>query len=73
MESILHHALFISPYRCGECYERHFRLRSAKQIVLIMLVLFDKASLDGFAKAALTQPQPGSGAPYDVVIGTKSA
>jgi len=41
--------------------------------VLIMLVLFDKASLDGFAKAALAQRQPGSGAPYDVVIGTKSA
>jgi O-acetyl-ADP-ribose deacetylase len=48
-------------------------LRSAKQIVLIMLVLFDKASLDGFAKAALAQRQPGSGAPYNVVIGTKSA
>jgi O-acetyl-ADP-ribose deacetylase len=42
-------------------------LRSAKQI------LFDKASLDAFAKAALAQRQPDSGAPYNVVIGTNSA
>jgi len=28
VESILHYALFISPYRCDECYERHFRFRS---------------------------------------------
>jgi len=31
VESILHHALFISPYRCDECYERHFRFRSTKE------------------------------------------
>jgi O-acetyl-ADP-ribose deacetylase len=48
-------------------------LRSAKQIRLIMAVLFDKASLDAFAKAALAQRQPDSGAPYNVVIGTNSA
>ena len=48
-------------------------LRSAKQIVLIMVVLFDRASLDTFAKVALAQHQPDSDAPYNVVIGTKSA
>ncbi len=48
-------------------------LRSAKQIVLIVVVLFDKASLDAFAKAALAQHQPDSGTPYNVVIGTNSA
>jgi len=31
VESLLYHALFISPYRCGECFERHFRFRSAKE------------------------------------------
>jgi hypothetical protein len=32
MESILHNVLFISPYRCDECFERHFRFRSAKGV-----------------------------------------
>jgi hypothetical protein len=32
VESILHHALFISPYRCDECYERHLRFRTAKDM-----------------------------------------
>jgi hypothetical protein len=32
VESVLHHVLFISPYRCDECYERHFRFRSAKDV-----------------------------------------
>ncbi|HET7106847.1 MAG TPA: hypothetical protein VFI38_08555 [Candidatus Acidoferrum sp.] len=27
VETFLHYALFISPYRCDECYERHFRVR----------------------------------------------
>lgn len=32
VESFLHYALFISPYRCDECYERHFRFRYAKDV-----------------------------------------
>jgi hypothetical protein len=32
MESFLHSVLYISPYRCDECFERHFRFRSAKDI-----------------------------------------
>jgi len=32
VESFLHYALFISPYRCDECYERHFRFRSVKDV-----------------------------------------
>ena len=31
MESFLHYALFISPYRCDVCYERHWRFRTEKQ------------------------------------------
>jgi transposase-like protein len=27
LEHVLHSALFISPYRCGSCDERYFRLR----------------------------------------------
>jgi hypothetical protein len=27
LEQILHAALFITPYRCGACDERYFRLR----------------------------------------------
>ncbi len=64
----------------ASCYRESVRiptlvdsLRSAKQIVLIVVVLFDKASLDAFAKAALAQHQPDSGTPYNVVIGTNSA
>jgi len=30
VETILHYILFMSPYRCDECYERHFRFRLAK-------------------------------------------
>ncbi len=32
LESFLHHVLFMSPYRCNECAERHFRFRIAKQV-----------------------------------------
>jgi predicted RNA-binding Zn-ribbon protein involved in translation (DUF1610 family) len=32
VESFLHHVLFISPYRCDECYERHLRFRMAKDV-----------------------------------------
>ena len=30
MEVFLHYALFISPYRCDDCYERHLRFRLGK-------------------------------------------
>jgi hypothetical protein len=32
MESLLHYVLFMSPYRCNECDERHLRFRLAKHI-----------------------------------------
>jgi hypothetical protein len=32
VESFLHYILFISPYRCDECYERHLRSRLAKHV-----------------------------------------
>src|SRR4029077_14508918 len=32
VESVLYHVLFIGPYRCNECFERHFRFRSAKDM-----------------------------------------
>jgi len=30
VESFLHYALFVSPYRCDECDERHLRFRMEK-------------------------------------------
>ena len=30
VESFLYHALFISPYRCDECDQRHLRVRLTK-------------------------------------------
>jgi hypothetical protein len=32
MDSFLHYILFISPYRCEECYERHLRFRLEKHV-----------------------------------------
>jgi hypothetical protein len=32
VESFLHYILFVSPYRCNECDERHLRFRLAKHI-----------------------------------------
>jgi hypothetical protein len=32
LESFLHFVLFISPFRCNDCDNRHLRLRSAKKI-----------------------------------------
>lgn len=43
-------------------------LRSAKHLVLVFLVLFDKQTLDTFAKVALAQRKPASGNPYEVSI-----
>jgi O-acetyl-ADP-ribose deacetylase len=43
-------------------------LRSAKHLVLIFLVLFDKPTLDTFAKVAFAQRKPASGNPYEVSI-----
>ena len=44
-------------------------LRSAKHVVLVSVVLFDKATLDAFATAAIAQRKPASGHPYEVLIG----
>ncbi len=43
-------------------------LRSTKHLVLVFLVLFDKQTLDTFAKVALAQRKPASGSPYEVSI-----
>jgi O-acetyl-ADP-ribose deacetylase (regulator of RNase III) len=44
-------------------------LRSAKHLVLVSIVLFDKTTLDAFATAALAQRKAFSGEPYKVSIG----
>jgi O-acetyl-ADP-ribose deacetylase (regulator of RNase III) len=44
-------------------------LRSAKHLVLVSLVLFDKQTLDTFARAAFAQRKPASGHPYEVSLG----
>ena len=43
-------------------------LRSARHLLLVFLVLFDKPTLDTFAKAAFAQRKPASGHPYEVSI-----
>jgi len=43
-------------------------LRAAKHVVLVVMVLFDKPTLDIFAKTALAQRKPASGHPYEVSI-----
>ncbi len=48
-------------------------LRSAKHIVFVTIVLFDKSSLDVFASAATSQRKPASGNPYEVAIGIINA
>jgi O-acetyl-ADP-ribose deacetylase len=45
-------------------------LRSAKNLVFVSFVLFDKTTLDAFAAVATAQRQPASGNPYKVAIGT---
>jgi O-acetyl-ADP-ribose deacetylase (regulator of RNase III) len=44
-------------------------LRSARNLVLVGFVLYDKPALDTFAKVALAQRRPGSGRPYEILIG----
>jgi O-acetyl-ADP-ribose deacetylase len=44
-------------------------LRSAKHLVLVSVVLFDKPTLNAFATAAIAQRRPASGRPYEVRIG----
>jgi O-acetyl-ADP-ribose deacetylase (regulator of RNase III) len=44
-------------------------LRKAKHLVLVFLVLFDRSTLDIFARAAMAQRTPASGNPYEVAIG----
>ena len=44
-------------------------LQSAKHLVLVFVVLFDKATLDAFAAAAIAQRKPASGNPCEVLIG----
>jgi O-acetyl-ADP-ribose deacetylase len=43
-------------------------LRSAKHLVLVSLVLFDKQTQDTFARTAFAQRKPASGHPYEVSI-----
>jgi len=43
-------------------------LRSARHLVLVFLVLFDKSTLDTFAKTAFAQRKPTLGHPYEVLI-----
>lgn len=44
-------------------------LRAAKHLVLVWMVLFDKATLETFATATLAQNRPGSGTSFEVRIG----
>lgn len=44
-------------------------LPTAKHVVMVSIVLFDKATLDTFAQAALAQRHPESGKPYEIGIG----
>lgn len=43
-------------------------LRSARNLVLVFLILFDKQTLDIFADTALAQRKKASGHPYEVII-----
>ena len=45
-------------------------LRSARHLVLVSFVLFDQASFEIFATAAMGQRRPASGKPYEFHIGT---
>jgi O-acetyl-ADP-ribose deacetylase len=44
-------------------------LPSAQHLVFVSIVLFDRSTLDVFARAALAQSNPASGKPYEVGIG----
>jgi O-acetyl-ADP-ribose deacetylase len=44
-------------------------LPSAQHLVFVSIVLFDRPTLDTFARAALAQRKPASGKPYEVGIG----
>ena len=44
-------------------------LSSARHLVLVNIVLFDKSTLNAFAQVAAAQRQPNSGHPYKVGIG----
>jgi O-acetyl-ADP-ribose deacetylase len=48
-------------------------LRNAKNLRLVFLVLYDKSTLDVFARVALGQRKPASGNPYEVSIGETHA
>ena len=48
-------------------------LRSAKKVSLVIMVLFDKATLDVFAGVAMAQRKPASGNAYAVSIGVINA
>jgi O-acetyl-ADP-ribose deacetylase (regulator of RNase III) len=43
-------------------------LRSAKNLVLVLMVLFDKDTLDVFARTAVAQRKPASGRRYEIAI-----
>ncbi len=45
-------------------------ISSAKHLLLVFVVLFDKPTLDVFANTALAQRKPESGHPYEVSIAT---
>jgi O-acetyl-ADP-ribose deacetylase (regulator of RNase III) len=47
-------------------------LRSAKHLVLVQFVLFDKPTLDIFAQAAMAQRRPASGRPYEIMIAKRT-
>jgi len=45
-------------------------LRSASHLVLVSLLLFDQEAFHAFASTAMAQRRPGSGRPYEFLIGT---
>jgi len=45
-------------------------LRSASHLVLVSFVLFDQATFEIFATAAMDHRRPASGKPYEFLIGT---
>jgi O-acetyl-ADP-ribose deacetylase (regulator of RNase III) len=47
-------------------------LRRSKRVCHATFVLYDRKTLDVFAQVAMAQRRPGSGAPYEVMIGTWS-
>jgi O-acetyl-ADP-ribose deacetylase len=45
-------------------------LRTASHLVLVSFLLFDQATFETFATAAMDQRRPASGKPYEFLIGT---